>query len=241
VRPAVRRRLAALAAKPVNIDAAALDLTDPPPGWNVDDRRQPLPAEPAGEPVPAGSWEIARRLIQGYEFADPSMVRAFYDSDRPLLGREMLLELRTLGVVHLFVGVRVVEVYDDRREQDGRQARVYGWGYRTLEGHVEEGQMDWQVWKWLDTGEVEFRVYAVARTAPIANPLIRLGFRLLKGHERKVFLESTKRRMRSFTELALRSEEPGREIRESGAELTVRSLPEGDETHDQLARSLEEE
>ncbi|MFZ0042518.1 MAG: hypothetical protein WAK93_14495, partial [Solirubrobacteraceae bacterium] len=77
--PGIRRRLAALADKPVNFDPDSIDLADPPPGWNVDDRRQRLPAESPGDPVGDGSWEIARQLIRGYEFADPSMVRAFYD------------------------------------------------------------------------------------------------------------------------------------------------------------------
>ena len=32
----------------------------------------------------------------------------------------------------------------------------YGWYYDTLEGHFEQGRMHYEVWKWLDTGEVEF-------------------------------------------------------------------------------------
>ncbi len=136
----------------------------PPPGWNVDRRCQPLPAEPPGEPIADGSWEVAGRLIRGYEFADPSVVRAHYDPDRPLDGREMLLELRALGLVRIYVGVRVVGVYDEQRHVEGRMARVFGWAYRTLTGHLEEGQMDWQVWKWLDTGEV-----AVPRSRRLAH------------------------------------------------------------------------
>jgi uncharacterized protein (UPF0548 family) len=97
----------------------------------------------------------------------------------------------------------VVAVYDETRTLDERAARVFGWAYRTLEGHFEMGQMDWQVWKWLDTGEVEFRVNAVSRTAPIANPIVRLGFWLLRDHERELFLQSTARRMCAFTALAL--------------------------------------
>ncbi len=33
-------------------------------------------------PRPRRSCEIARRLMRGYEFADPSIVRAFYDPTR---------------------------------------------------------------------------------------------------------------------------------------------------------------
>ena len=85
----------------------------------------------------------------------------------------MLLELRALGLVSVHVGVRVGEVYDEERAVDGRQARVFGWNYRTLEGHVEEGQMNWEVWKWVDSGDVQFHVHAVSRPAPIPNPIVR--------------------------------------------------------------------
>ncbi|MGZ4168096.1 MAG: DUF1990 family protein [Solirubrobacteraceae bacterium] len=239
-RPSIERRLAALAGTPVNYDPGALDLERPPPGWNVDRRCQPLPAEPPGEPVPDGSWEVACRLIQGYEFADPSLVRAHYDRERPLQGREMLLELRALGLVSVCVGVRVVRVYDERREVMGRVARVFGWAYRTLDGHVEEGQMDWQVWKWLDTGEVQFRVHAVSRTAPIANPFIRVGFWALRSHERALFLDSTDRRMRALTELALGGERRGDQVRDASSHLTARRRLGGDDVvHERLARDVE--
>ena len=46
--------------------------------------------------------------------------------------------------------------------------------------------MDWMVLKWHDTGAVEFRVRAVSRPAPIRNPLIRIGFLALRGHERRL-------------------------------------------------------
>ncbi len=237
----IERRLAALADVPVNYDPAALDLTDPPAGWHVDDRCQALPSEPPGEPQADGSWAIARRLIQGYEFADPSLVRAHYDHEAPLQGRTMLLELRALNLVSVHVGVRVVHVYDEVRSRDGRDARVFGWAYRTLEGHVEMGQMDWQVWKWRDSGEVQFRVHAVSRPAAIANPVIRIGFWLLRGHERAVFLTSTDTRMRSLTELALSREGPGDAVRAASPRLTARRLADDDPAHEQLAQNLEDD
>jgi uncharacterized protein (UPF0548 family) len=237
----IDRRLARLADAPVNYDAGALDLAAPPAGWHVDDRCQPLPGEPAGDPVPDGSWEVACRLIRGYEFADPSLVRAHYDDDRPLKGREMLLELRALNLVSVHVGVRVVDVYDGERAVGGRAARVFGWAYRTLEGHVERGQMDWQVWKWLDSGEVQFRVRAVSRPAAIPNPVIRIGFWLLRGHERAVFLDSTARRMRSLTELALRHGSVGDAVREASPDLTARRLPKDHPAHERLARHADDD
>jgi uncharacterized protein (UPF0548 family) len=236
----IQRRLAELAGKPVNYDPDALDLEHPPAGWHVDHRSQPLPSEPPGEPVPGGSWEIAQRLIRGYEFADPSLVRAHYDPERPLDGRDMLLELRALNLVSVHVGVRVVHVYDEVRQLGERSARVFGWAYRTLEGHVEQGQMDWQVWKWSDTGEVQFRVHAVSRPASIANPVIRIGFWVLRGHERAVFLNSTDTRMRALTELALKRESVGAAVREASPGLTARRLSAQDPSHEQLARHADD-
>src|SRR5947209_16257247 len=94
--------------------------------------------------------------------------------------------------------------------------------------------MDWEVWKWLDTGAVEFRVHAVSRPAQIANPLIRLGFHLLRRRERHAFLTHTKRRMRAFTELALAGEGP--KLRHAAADLTARRRAD-DAAHDALARN----
>ena len=239
VSPPMRRRLAALADKPVNYDPAALDLADPPHGWHVDDRRQPLTAEAPGAPLDDGSFAVACQLIRGYKFADPSIVRAFYDPELPLAGRDMLLELRTLGLLRIHVGVRVGAVYDDDRQVDGRAVRVFGWYYRTLKGHVEAGQMNWEVWKWLASGEVEFHVHSVSRPAKDRNLVIQLGFRLLRGHERELFLNSTNRRMKEFTELGSAGEGRGERIREASADLTARHLPADDASHAELARELQ--
>ena len=168
-------------------------------------------------------------------------MRAHYDPDRPLEGREMLLELRALNLLSVYVGVRVVHVYDEVRERDGRSARVFGWAYRTLEGHVERGQMDWQVWKWSDTGEVQFRVHAVSRPASVSNPIVRIGFWLLRDHERAVFLDSTDTRMRSLTELALQRETVGDAVREASPALTARRLSADDPSHEQLARHADDD
>lgn len=236
--PHVRRRLARLAELDVNFSPAVLEHAEPSDGWVITDLRQALAGEGPGMPVGGGSWEIAQRLMRGYEFADPSIVRAYYDPDVPLRRRNMLLKLQALGVLHLFVGVRVADVYETTLERDGRSAHVWGWSYRTLQGHVEMGQMDWQVWKWLDSGDVEFRVHSVSRAAPVANPAIRLGFRVLEGRERRAFLESTRSRMRRFVELAL--QEDGREaaVRAAAQELTARPQRGARAAHDALARSL---
>jgi uncharacterized protein (UPF0548 family) len=237
--PRVQRRLAALPDKSLNFDLASLEHASPATGWTITDLCQALPPEPPGAPIEDGSWHIARRLMRDYEFADPSIVRAYYDPEAPLHGRNMLLKLQALGIAHLYVGVRVGDVYDEVRELEGDRACVWGWNYRTLEGHVEMGQMDWEVWKWLGDGRVEFRVHAVAQMAHIANPIVRLGFRLLREHERQTFLDSTKKRMLAFTQLALSRGQAGDSIRDAAASLTARPARRQDPAHDSLARSAE--
>jgi uncharacterized protein (UPF0548 family) len=163
-------------------------------GWKVDDYCQQLPAERPGPPEAGGTWERARRLMADYEFADPAIVRATYEPDSPLEGRDMLLEARFAGLRFRF-GVRVNDVTDEQREEAGRDVRVWGWSYRTLKGHLETGQMDYEVWKWLDDGSVEFRIHVVSRPARIPNPVVRLGFRLFGRREQVRFARHALQRM----------------------------------------------
>lgn len=165
------------------------------PGWHVDDVRQPLPT---------GSFDLARTLLREYKIADPRMVRASFDPAEPLLGRTMELELRFYGL-RFRVSVRVDDAYDERRDLDGRWGRVSGWAYRTLEGHLEMGQMAWEVWCFEDTGEILFRIHAYSRPAPVANPVVRLGVRLFARREQLRFYRRARERMLDLTRAAAAS------------------------------------
>jgi len=206
--PEARSALDALHSRALNFDLGQLEHFTPDNGWEVDDYCRSLPPERPGSPVGNGSWERARRLIQDYEFADPAIVRAVYHSDRPLEQRDMLLELRFWGL-RFSVGVRVAGVHDDTRTVAGRQVRVWGWSYLTLQGHLEMGQMDYEVWKWMDTGEVEFRIHRVSRPAAIRNPLVRLGFRFFGRRKQIEFARHACDRMEALTAAALAGT-PGR-------------------------------
>jgi uncharacterized protein (UPF0548 family) len=186
-------------ARGVNFDLSRAPDYTPENGWNVDDVRKALPSEPVGDPVPGESWDTACRLARNYDFADPSIVEGIFDPDEPLEDRTMLLILHFHGL-RIRVGVRVGEVYDEQRELDGRPGRVFGWNYRTLAGHVERGQMDWQVWKFPDSGEVLFRIHSFSRPAGRGNPLLRIGFRLVGRREQLRFLNLTSERMARLTE-----------------------------------------
>jgi len=193
----VERRLAALHGRPLNFDPGTLGG----PGWERDHYRERLPSEQPGPPEPGGSWETAVALSRSYAFADPSLVEARYDPSVPLEQREMLLILHAVGA-RIYAGVRVGSAGTDTRTEDGREARLFFWNYRTLEGHVEAGQRDFEVWKWLESGEIEFRTHAVSRPAD-ANPIVRLGFGLLGRHKQVEFGRRACTRMALLTEANL--------------------------------------
>jgi hypothetical protein len=182
---AVRAKLESLASLAPNFAPGDLPSVARDP-WHVDDYCRELPHEASGEPVDGGPFAVATDLIADYGFVDPSRVRAFYDPREPLDGRDMLLEIRYLAV-RVPVGVRVTRLFDERRDENGGSVRIKGWAYQTLDGHLERGQMDYQVWKWLDSGRVQFRIHAVSQLAEIDDPFLRLGFRLVGRREQVAF------------------------------------------------------
>jgi hypothetical protein len=117
----------------------------------------------------------------------------------------MLLRVHFAGL-RLYAGVRVGDVYEETRVLDGREAQVFGWSYSTLEGHFEQGRMHYEVWKWLDTGAVEFRLHAVSRVARSGPLLLRLGFRLIGRSRQLAFYRQACRRMRRLTESQLETQ-----------------------------------
>lgn len=190
--------LADLRDRPLNFDLSAREDFTPENGWHIDDYRRQLPSGP-------GAWEAARRLMTDYAFADPRVVRAKYDPGSDLPGRDILLEIRFVGL-RFHVGVRVGEVRDERFSADGRDVRLWGWNYRTLHGHFEMGQMDYELWKWTDTGELEFRIHAFSRPAPVRNPIVRLGFRIFGRREQVRFAREACERMVWLVKAELRDE-----------------------------------
>jgi uncharacterized protein (UPF0548 family) len=200
--PRAQRALADLAGRPLNFAPSDIAQATPQDGWQIDDYRQPLPAEPPGAPAADASFAAAQRLMTDYAFADPAIVRAVYDPAQGLAQRNMLLALR-FGPLRLFVGCRVGAITDATRTVGGRPVQVWGWSYGTLAGHVERGQMDFAVWKWLDDGAVEFRIHVVSRRAPVRNPFIRLGVRLVGRREQVRFARRACERMGELVAAAL--------------------------------------
>jgi len=193
------RRLAALGGAELNFTLLPPRDYTPENGWHADAVSQPLPAETPGEPAPGGSWEIARRLIEQYGMADPALVRATWDPDAPLLGRELLLELRLYRLLSVYAGVRVTRVWDETRARAGREERVFGFEYATLAGHVEMGRMDYEVCKRLDDGAVDFCLHAHSRPSGDGPSWVQLGFRLFGRREQLRFYARCCNRMARLT------------------------------------------
>jgi uncharacterized protein (UPF0548 family) len=151
----------------------------------LDALRQSLPGEPPGAPVPGGPWAVARRLVEEYRMADPAIVRARWDRDAAFVGRVMVLQLRLWRLLHVHARVRVTRVWDEERVVDGRRARVFGFEYETLPGHLEIGLMDYEVLKFVEDGAVEFRLHARSRPSGEGAWWARIGF-LLFGRREQV-------------------------------------------------------
>jgi uncharacterized protein (UPF0548 family) len=203
--PADERALAELARRPENLDPGAAGAPADASRWRIDEMIEPLPHEAPGPPQPGGSWEVARRMMDGYQLADPRVVDGLFAPNAPLSGRDMLLKIH-YGPLRFRVGVRVGEVAEDTIELDRRPLLRYGWSYRTLQGHFEEGEMRYELRKWLDSGDLEFRLHAVSRPARNGPLLLRLGFRLAGRNQQLRFYRQVCRRVRRLTEAQLETE-----------------------------------
>ncbi len=148
-------------------------------GWRIDDYQGELPAEPAGDPVTDGPWQTAVEIMRNYEFPDPGILTGIYvpDDSDDILNRVMLLRAKFL-FFRFYFGVRISGVVDETRETELGPARVWGFSYYTLEGHWEQGEIEFTVWKYLETGAVEFRIHAYSKTGRIPNLMYRIGFAL---------------------------------------------------------------
>jgi uncharacterized protein (UPF0548 family) len=199
--------------------------------WHVDSCDIVIGREPPGPPVPGGPWETGCALVREYEFAEPRILRAVYRRGSGLAGRDMLLEGRFFGL-RFHLGVRVTGVIDETRDAE----RVWGWSYQTLEGHLEQGRLSYEVIKKLDTGRVLFRVSGYSRMAPIPNPVVRLGFQLFGRWTQQRFYRAVQLRLRRLVAAAQRGAAlPSPAIRADGLILA----PSGTTPHplERLARS----
>ncbi len=187
-----------LRSRSVNYNEAAAPpaVTD---GWHQDRHTVELGREAPGEPEPDGILRRAHALVDGYEFTNPHLLRAVYRRGSEVVGRDMLLEGRFLRLRFL-LGVRITESHDELREGPNGPERVVGWSYQTLQGHLEQGRLTYEVVKEIDSGRVSFVIDAYSRQAPIANPVLRLGFAMFGRANQLRFYRYVTRRLCALVE-----------------------------------------
>jgi len=173
-------------------------------GWRIDRYNTELPSEPPGEPVPNGSWELAKEVLYRYEFPDPNLITGFYRDNVPLKDRRMLLRAKFLFFV-FELGVRINKVIDETiaNVDDRGPARIWGYSYYTLEGHFEMGEITFSVLKFLDSGKVEFRIHAYSQTGTIRNIFYRIGFAIFGRRLQVRFSRQALKRMQMLVNMRL--------------------------------------
>lgn len=202
------RELDALAKAEVNFDLERRSEYTEATGWHLDKYEAVLPPEPPGPPVPGGSFELGKQVMLDYRFPDPRIITGIYYPDRPLAERVMLLRGRFLGF-NFYFGVRIGGVTDERRETELGPAQIWGFNYQTLKGHFEKGQMDFEMWKYLDSGQIFFRIHAFSQPDVIPNPLYRLGFRMFGRRLQRYFAHQSLKRMQRFVLEGLKEQRTG--------------------------------
>jgi len=187
--------------------------------WHVDSDATVVGREKPGAPEPDGPWAAACRLVSEYEFADARILRGVYHQGSELLGRNMLLEARFFGL-RFYLGVRVTGVTDEERDSGNGPERAWGWSYQTLEGHIEQGRLSYEVIKNLATGQVSFRVAGYSRRAPIPNLIVRLGFEIFGRWTQRRFYRNIQARMASLVRAQQRGQPlPAPAVRADGIVL----------------------
>jgi uncharacterized protein (UPF0548 family) len=194
-------KLAQLAELPFNFDPG----TEPEESdaWCRDGYAVPLPPETPGDIVRGGSFEIAKDYLYSYRFPNPRRIVGYFDRRTPLHGRNMLLRASFAGFVFEF-GVRVVKVMDERVDSPDGPIAVWGYGYRTLEGHWEQGEICFCVEKHLDSGRVTVRTRSYSRIGTIPHMLHRVGFNLIGRSLQREFARDGMNRTRMHVERCLR-------------------------------------
>jgi uncharacterized protein (UPF0548 family) len=196
-----------------------LDLTQrenyvPTAGWHVDSREIDLPPEPPGPPHPDLSFALACVILTDYSFPPPRLIRGRFDTAAPLNGRAMLLTASYLWM-RFELPVRVSRVIDETRNVAAGSERVWGYSYQTLDGHIERGEITFEIAKVITTGAVKFRIHSFSQTGHISNPIHRFGFRLVGRRLQRTFAHESLRNMQHLVSVKLQNTTGADSSRES--------------------------
>ena len=171
-------RLADIARMQPTVDLTKRETYVAAAGWNVDAHEVALPPEAPGPPVTNASFAHACAILTAYSFPPPRLIRGRFDPAAPLDGRAMLLTATFLWM-HFELPVRVSRVIDETRSGEHGAETAWGYSYQTLAGHIERGEITFEIIKSVATGAIRFRIHSFSQTGHIANPLYRIGFRVV--------------------------------------------------------------
>ena len=183
-------RLAAIGVMEPTVDLAKRGSYVAAAGWNVDAREAPLLPEAPGPPQHDGSFAVACDILTQYSFPPSRLIRGTFDPAAPLANRAMLLTATYLWL-RFELPVRVSRVIDSSREGTNGPEYAWGYSYQTLAGHIERGEITFEIIKHLASGDVAFRIHSFSQTGHIANPIHRLGFRLVGRRLQQRFAEES--------------------------------------------------
>lgn len=203
-------RFAAAEKLNLNLDPASLAARSAADGWRVDHYETLLPSEPPGDPLADGSWSAACDVLRDYDFPDPRLITGIYVGDRPFADRKVMLLRARFLLFNFWFAVRLTDVVDEHAEAEDGRTRVWGYGYRTLNGHFEMGEISFTVQKALRTGVVSFHIDAISKPDRIRNLFYRVGFKLFGRSLQKRFARTSLERMQRFVreEIGATAERP---------------------------------
>src|SRR5207248_6761323 len=127
--------------------------------------------------------------------SDPRIVVGHFDPQAPLVGRNMLLEIKCLG----FRFLNGVRVHSAREDQDHRRS-IFGFRYDTLEGHIEQGFEWFLLTKDHESGAIWFKIEAHWRLGQFPNWWSRVGFRLIGERYRALWRRRAPERLRDLAQ-----------------------------------------
>jgi len=188
------KRLAEIGLMEPTIDLTKRESFVAESGWHLDAREAALPFESPGPPQTDGPFAMACEIVRAYTFPPSNLIRGRFDPAAPLQNRAMLLTARYLWMT-FELPVRVSRVIDLTRENAAGSECVWGYSYQTLAGHIERGEITFEIVKRLETGEVAFRIHSFSQTGHIANIVHRIGFQLVGRRLQRRFAEESLKNM----------------------------------------------
>ncbi len=172
------------------------------PGWNHDDDTCDLIPELPGPPTPGGSFERAKAFVAAYRHPDPGRLVGVYDPKVALGERTMLLRAQFLGLGFRF-GVRTTAPVEEVQTTPEGDVHLWRYGYRTLQGHFERGEITFELQKHASSGRVVFRIHSYSQRGRVANPIYAVGMRLFGRGLQRQFVHRAFARTARYVEESL--------------------------------------